>query len=133
MGKAPLKHGLIFSVCSFLTTGVAEGLNKKGNTYHSLLEYSKTLKEEGIDSEIAWLGPNDLKGCKACGYCSKINKLECVYKDEVFHNVVNKLVEADGVVFASPVYFAGMSSSLKAFLDRAFIVCGEKKEIEEGS
>ncbi len=90
---------------------------KNGCTNKGLEIIAETLKENGVDSEIFWIG-NKVNGCLACRYCKKDNK-GCIQDD-----VVNRFAElantADGFIFGSPVYFAGPNGNIKSFMDRFF-------------
>ena len=66
--------------------------HKQGCTYTALCEVEKTLKEEGIETEIFWIGNKPLSGCIACGSCKKIGK--CIFDDSV-NEFVEKAKEAD--------------------------------------
>ncbi|MBR3099755.1 MAG: flavodoxin family protein [Clostridia bacterium] len=89
----------------------------KGCTNRALEEIRDTLKEEGVDSEIIQVGNKDIRGCVSCGSCSRIGK--CVFDDTV-NETAEKLKEADGLVLASPVYYASPNGTLLAFADRLF-------------
>ena len=91
--------------------------HEKGCTYTALSEIKNTLSKEGIDSEILYLGTNAMYGCIACGYCSQNGK--CVF-DDLINQVLSKIDEYDALVIGSPVYYAGPSGQLTAFLDRLF-------------
>ncbi len=95
---------------------------KKGNTYNILNTICEKLNEQSIETEIINVG-SDVKGCMACGGCAKMRNEKCVIDDEV-NVAIQKLKEADGIILGSPVYFAGMSGSMKSFLDRVFYVQG---------
>ena len=90
-----------------------------GCTYNALEEISKTLKEEGIDSEIYQLGTEPISPCKACYAYTKTGK--CVIQDKV-NDFVEYASEFDGYVIGSPVHYASASGGTVAFLDRAFFV-----------
>ncbi len=90
---------------------------KNGCCDRAIEEIVSTLKVEGIDSSVYWLGDKPIADCKACGYCEV--KGECVIKDGV-QDFLALAQEADGFIFASPVYYAGVDGSLKSFLDRVF-------------
>lgn len=95
---------------------------KDGNTFTSMSIMSKVLKSEGIDVEIINVN-SDTRGCVGCGGC-RVNKNEkCVFDDQV-NEVIQLIKEADGVILGSPVYYAGISGSMKCFLDRLFYVAG---------
>lgn len=91
--------------------------HKEGCTYTALCEVEKTLKENGIETEIFQIGTEVIAGCIACGACSKTGK--CFRKDSV-NDFIEKAKEADGFVFGSPVYYAGAAGQISSFLDRAF-------------
>jgi multimeric flavodoxin WrbA len=94
---------------------------KKGCVNRALEEIEKTFKEEGIDSEIFWIGNQPLGGCMSCDYCHEHG--ECVLKDKV-NDFASLAESADGFIFGSPVYYAGMAGNMKAFMDRLFYSSG---------
>lgn len=75
------------------------------------------FSDAGAESEIFWLGNKPIGGCLGCGDCLKSGK--CVFSDKV-NEFLDKCKDADAFVFASPVHYAGMSGSLKSFMDRVF-------------
>lgn len=88
-----------------------------GNTAIALNEMVKVFQEEGIESEVIQIGQKDIRGCIACGSCYKTGK--CVFNDVVNECAV-KFEESDGLVIASPVYYASANGTLISFLDRLF-------------
>ncbi len=95
---------------------------KKGNTYNAIQVVAKKLEEYDIETEIIHVGKKPLSGCTACGKCFLKRDLKCVLKDELVNNLIAKINEADGLILASPVYFAGVSGQIKNVLDRVFYV-----------
>lgn len=93
------------------------GPHKEGCTYTALQEVSKTLNEEGIDTEIFWIGNKPVGGCIACKKCKELGK--CVFND-VVNEFVEKANEADGFIFGSPVHYAGAAGNMTGFMDRVF-------------
>lgn len=91
--------------------------HKEGCTYTALCEVSKSLNENGIETEIINLAGDDIVGCRACGACSKLGR--CVIDDKV-NEFVEKAKQADGFVFGSPVHYAAASGILTSFMGRAF-------------
>ena len=91
--------------------------NEHGWTYTALSETAETLQKHGIDTEILYLGKKPVAGCIACGKCRETGK--CVFDDKV-NEVIDKLDSIDAIVVGSPVYYAGPSGQLTAFLDRLF-------------
>lgn len=88
-----------------------------GNTKLALDEMVKIFDEQKIESEIVHVGNSNIRGCISCGYCFKHGK--CVFNDLV-NEISLKFKEADALVVASPVYYAGINGTLKSFLDRLF-------------
>ncbi len=91
--------------------------HKNGCTYTALCEVEKTLKEEGIETEIFWVGAKPIGGCMGCGACAALGK--CVF-DDVVNEFVEKAKAADGFIFGSPVHYAAASGAITSFMDRAF-------------
>ena len=88
-----------------------------GNTGIALDEMVKVFTAEGIEMDVMQIGNKAIRGCMACGACAKAGK--CVFDDEV-NIAAEKLKEADGLVVASPVYYASANGTLISFLDRLF-------------
>ena len=91
--------------------------HEKGCTYTSLKEIADTLEENGISTEIHWIGNGGTPGCKGCGYCGK-NK-RCVVGDDV-NAISERIDEFDGFVFGAPVYYSGPAGQITAWMDRFF-------------
>lgn len=89
----------------------------KGCTYTALKEVEKTLKNNGIETEIFQLGTAPVSGCIGCGNCLKTGK--CFIDDKV-NEFLEKVPKADGFVFGTPVHFAAASGMLSSFMDRVF-------------
>lgn len=91
--------------------------HKEGCTYTALCEVANTLNQEGIETEIFWIGNKPIGGCIACKACTKSGK--CAF-DDVVNRFREKAYEADGFIFGSPVHYAGASGNMTAFMDRLF-------------
>ena len=90
--------------------------NEFGCTYTALKEVAETLEQNGIGTEILYLGKSPVQGCIACGKCGDG---KCVFNDKV-NEVLGKIDEYEGIIIGSPVYYAGPAGQLCAFLDRLF-------------
>lgn len=90
---------------------------KDGNTTIAVNEMVKIFESENIEVEVVQVGTMDIRGCIACGSCHKTGK--CVF-DDIVNTLHDKLAAADGVVIASPVYYASANGSLISLLDRLF-------------
>lgn len=98
--------------------------HKDGCIFTSLSEVAGALKNNGVDSEILWIGNRTVQGCIACWKCRE-NGTRCVFKDQLYTNFVEKMKECDGIVIGAPVYYAGPPGSLCAILDRVFFSATE--------
>ena len=90
---------------------------KGGNTAIALDEMVKVFEAEGIETRVIQVGNAAIRGCIACGACAKAGK--CIFDDAV-NEAAAVLKEADGLVVASPVYYASANGTLVSFLDRLF-------------
>ena len=88
-----------------------------GCTYTALREVADTLEKNGVATELYHIGPGDIRGCVGCGNCFKTGK--CIFDDGV-NEISSRLLEFDGIVVGSPVYFASACGQLCSFLDRLF-------------
>ena len=91
--------------------------HEKGCTYTALTEVEKILNKEGIETEIMWLGNDPVAGCIGCGACFKSGRC---FRNDVVNTFIEKMSQADGFVFGSPVHYASASGALTSFMDRAF-------------
>ena len=101
-----------------------------GNTSIALKEMEKIFLGEGIEVKTMQIGNKDIRGCIACGSCYKTGK--CVFNDEV-NEIAWEFEEADGLVVASPVYYASANATLVACLDRLFYSTGFDKTMKVGA
>ena len=90
---------------------------KNGNTSVAINEMIKVFDEEGLGTEVVKVGNKEIRGCMACNYCATHEG--CVFND-VVNELAKKFEEADGLVIASPVYFASAPGTLISCLDRLF-------------
>ena len=100
--------------------------HKHGCTNVALEEIVKTLKEEGVESEIYHIGNKPISGCMGCYSCYKTGK--CVI-DDCVNEFVEKAKNFDGYVFGSPVHFAAISGAMTSFMDRVFYSFAKYKEV----
>lgn len=91
-----------------------------GNTAEALKIMSEELEMEGIAVETVHIGGENIRGCKGCFYCTASENNQCVIKDDILNETALKMREADGIILGSPTYYAGISGTMKCFLDRAF-------------
>jgi multimeric flavodoxin WrbA len=99
--------------------GLSGSPNGKGNTVTLMNQVLNGAKEEGAAIELYSVAGKDIKPCDGCHACGKTG--ECIIKDDM-QSLYLKLLEADGVVFGTPVYFYGMTAQLKAIIDRTIAI-----------
>lgn len=101
-----------------------------GNTSIAVDELVKTFDEEGVETEVVRVGNKNVRGCIACGHCFETGK--CVF-DDVVNELAPKFEEADGLVVATPVYWASANATLVAVLDRLFYSTHFDKKFKVGA
>lgn len=102
----------------------------KGNTAYALSQMAEVFADEGIEVQTIQVGNKDIRGCVACGGCAKAGK--CVFDDAV-NEAAEAFREADGLVLASPVYYASANATLVAFADRLFYSTRFDKRMKVGA
>ena len=101
-----------------------------GNTTIALNEMVKVFEAEGIETDVVQIGNQAIRGCIACNSCLKTGK--CVFDDAV-NDLAAKFEAADGLVVASPVYYASANATLIATLDRLFYSTSFDKTMKVGA
>lgn len=101
-----------------------------GNTQIAVKEIEAQLQECGIEVETYRIGHKNIRGCIACKKCTQIGK--CVF-DDVVNELAPKFEEADGLIVASPVYYASANATLIACLDRLFYSTAFDKTMKVGA
>ena len=101
-----------------------------GNTAMALTEMEKIFAQDGIETESIQVGNQNIRGCIACGHCYKNGK--CVF-DDCINDIAAKFEDADGLVVASPVYYASANATLIAVLDRLFYSSRFSKTMKVGA
>lgn len=95
---------------------------KDGNTA-TLIEYVfEELEKEGISTELVQLAGKHPHGCIACYQCFKKKNRHCAVDNDCINVCIEKMEAADGIILASPTYFADLSPELKAVIDRCGMV-----------
>ncbi len=97
--------------------------HEKGCTYTALAIIAEELKNQGVDSEIVWLGKGPVRGCIGCGACKNLGK--CVFSDDHVNAIGEKVKTADGYVFGAPVHYASPCGAMVSAMDRLFYAFGK--------
>lgn len=104
--------------------------HKNGNTSIALKEMENIFEQAGVTWEMISLGQMDIRSCIGCNSCSKTG--QCVF-DDLVNETAPKLEAADGLVLASPVYYAGANPTLTAFVTRLFYSTSFSKNMKVGA
>jgi multimeric flavodoxin WrbA len=92
---------------------------RNGNTSLLIEETFKIFQAEGIETEVIQIGNKPVHGCTACGKCREIQDRKCHIKNDLLNLCIEKMIEADGIILGTPVYFADVSTEIKALMDVA--------------
>ncbi len=95
---------------------------KDGNTAILLSTVLDEVKAAGIETELYQLSGRPIQGCIACFKCFENKNKRCAVDKDVLNECIAKMVEADGILLGSPTYFADVSASMKALIERAGMV-----------
>lgn len=101
-----------------------------GNTAFALAQMAEVFADQGIETELLQPGNQAIRGCIGCRGCTRTGK--CVF-DDLVNEAAPKFQEADGIVVASPVYYASANATLIAFLDRLFFSTHFDKRMKVGA
>lgn len=95
---------------------------KGGNTEALIHKVFEPLEAAGIETELAQIGGRAVRGCTACGKCMELQNGTCVITNDPVNEIIQKMIEADGIILGSPTYFTDVTSEMKALIDRAGFV-----------
>lgn len=100
--------------------GINGSSRKDGNTALIMNIVFEELKKQGIETELIQFSKEIIEPCKGCFACKGIGN--CIFKKDIFFECFEKVKSADGILLASPVYSADVTSIMKAFLERAGVI-----------
>ena len=95
---------------------------REGNTTILVQKVFDELEKEGLETEQVHLAGKKVKGCIACFKCFENRDRRCAVDNDFVNECIEKMDEADGIILASPTYFASVTTELKAVIDRAGLV-----------
>ncbi|MFA9380156.1 MAG: flavodoxin family protein [Acetanaerobacterium sp.] len=94
--------------------------HKNGSTYTAIRLIADELEKQDITTEIVHVGADVIRGCTGCNHCSATGSGRCVFDDDAVNECLTKSEDVDGIIIGSPVYYSGISGTMKCFLDRFF-------------
>ena len=95
---------------------------KDGNTAILIRQVFAELNREGIETELVQLAGKTIGGCINCGVCGVKKDKRCAVQTDAANECIEKMLGADGIILASPVYFADITANLKALMERTGMV-----------
>ncbi len=107
--------------------GVSGSPRKGGNTDTLIKLALDQMADQGFETDMVSLADRPVRGCTACMVCRDNGLDDCVLGDPAFEGMVQKFVEADGILIGSPVYFGSATPETMALLDRVGYVTRSKK------
>ncbi len=95
---------------------------KDGNTASMVRTALAEIEKAGIETEFIQLSGKKIHGCIACYKCMENKDQRCAVTNDFANECIEKMVAAEGILLASPTYFADISTELKALIDRSGLV-----------
>jgi multimeric flavodoxin WrbA len=95
---------------------------KDGNTATLINHVFDELKKEGIETELFQLAGENLIDCQACMKCFANRDKKCSMTKDEMNGYIEAMLDADGIILGSPVYFSGISSNMSSLIDRVGLV-----------
>ena len=102
--------------------GFSGSPRKDGNTAVLINKVFEELNKSSIETELVQLSNKPIHGCIACGKCFIAKNKRCAVTGDIVNECIEKMIEADGIILGSPVYFANLTPEIKALIDRAGFV-----------
>ncbi len=102
---------------------------RNGNTALLLRRVLGVLEKEGFETKLVQLSGKHLRGCNACRTCYKTKNKRCVIEDDPVNSYIKMMLDSDGIILGSPVYFSMMTPEMKALIDRAGYVAGANSDM----
>lgn len=98
--------------------GISGSPRSDGNTEYLIKTALNDLASEGMETEFVSLADREIQGCTACGGCVDAEPPQCTLGDPGFEGMIERFMQADGILVGSPVYFGSATPQTMALLDR---------------
>lgn len=95
---------------------------KNGNTQVLIKKVFAELESQDIETELVQVGGKTIKPCRACYKCFKNQDKKCSVDDDILNDCISKMLDADGIILGSPVYFSNITPEIKSLMDRSGLV-----------
>jgi len=102
---------------------------KDGNTAILIRRVLQVLEKKRIETELIQLAGEHIRGCNACRTCYTTKDKRCAIDDDNVNAYIQKMLEADGIILGSPVYFSMMTPEMKALIDRTGYVARANRDM----
>jgi len=102
--------------------GINGSARRDGNTAILIRTVFGELERAGIETELIQLGGKPLRGCTACYQCFEKKNKRCAVAGDALNGIIEKMLEADGIILGSPTYFTDVTAEMKALIDRVGMV-----------
>jgi multimeric flavodoxin WrbA len=102
---------------------------RHGNTSILIGHIMEELEKVGITTEEVNLGGHMARGCTACMTCAENQDGHCVFDDDIVNHCIDTMVDADGIILGSPVYFLDVTAEMKGLIDRAGLVAMVNRDL----
>ena len=106
---------------SEMKVAILNGSPKVGNTAAMIRAFAEGVEASGHEVEILHVGRMKIAGCLACEYCHGKGEGSCIQKDDM-EKVMPAYREADIIVYASPIYYFGMTAQIMAAIQRVYAI-----------
>lgn len=93
------------------------------NTSQLIAMVTRELEAEGIETQTVEMAKTPIRGCIACYQCFKTKDTRCAVKQDELNDYLELMLQADGIILGTPVYFSDMSATMKGLIERAGMVC----------
>ena len=98
---------------------ILNGSPRKQNTTAMVDAFAEGAQAAGHEVEIVQVGKMKIAGCLGCEYCHGKGEGQCIQKDDM-EKVIPAYKDCDMVVFASPIYYFGMTAQIMAAIQRIY-------------
>ena len=102
---------------------------REGNTAILIRYVFRELEKVGVQTEMVQLAGVRIRGCMACFKCGENLNKKCTVKDDPINEYIEKMLDADGIILASPTYFTDVTAEMKALIDRTGMVAKQNDDM----